>query len=216
MKKTKFLLSIILAATLVLYSATGLMAQSGPEEPKEMDLSGLTLSEIESLFPMSAEKEAAIVHSSPGVPFVVDGIRYEPEEVSLFNGQRLGFVFDSNGILHAFTSTKDLEQFVSAEFSQAGQPNTTDMESLSSLYGSFWENLGYTGRSLFVAGGIGLASLGSLNNQISSSKVDIGLTAGVLFNGVYYQGDYFYIPGGTKYYLLVKFNDLASSLVVLQ
>ena len=213
MTKKTFLVSIVLAVVLILCGATGLMAKPGPEE---MDLSGLTLSDIENLYPMSTEAEAAIVHSSPGVPFIANGIRYEPEKVSLFDGQRLRFVFDAKGVLHAFTSAKGLEQFVSAEFGQPEQMDIPDMGLLSSLYGRFWEHMGYTGRARFVAGGIGLGSLGSLNNQISSAKVDAGLTAGVLFDDVYYQGDYFVIPGGTKYYLLVAFNDRASSLAVFQ
>jgi len=112
MIKKTFLISIVLTTLLILCSATGLIAKA---ESEEIDISGLTISEIENLFPMSAEAELAIKHASPGISFVVDGVVYKPGEVSLFDGQRLRFAFDTKGTLYAFTSAKDLEEFI--EFS---------------------------------------------------------------------------------------------------
>ena len=88
----KILISVFLMIILVLCSATVVTAEP---ESNVIDLSGFTIADLENMFPMSAEEEAAIVHESPGVPFIVVDVRYDPEEIGLFNGQRLRFVFDT-------------------------------------------------------------------------------------------------------------------------
>ncbi|AKG53256.1 hypothetical protein DGWBC_0577 [Dehalogenimonas sp. WBC-2] len=66
-------------------------------------------SEVEAMYPMSAEAEAAIVHVIPMVPVNVDGTWYKAEEITLFNGQRLHFTEDKGGSLFAFTDAKSMD-----------------------------------------------------------------------------------------------------------
>jgi len=76
--------------------------------------------------------------------------------------------------------------------------------------------MGYEGWNLTVSPGLAIGDLGSKNDEMSSTRVDSGITAAVLFEDEDLQGDYFYIPGGTNYYILIAFNDLTSSLAVLE
>ena len=198
---------------LILGSTTGLIAKP---ESEEIDISGLSISEIENLFPMSAEAEAAIKHASPGISFMVDGIGYKPEEVSFFDGQRLRFAFDAKGTLHAFTSAKGLEDFITGEYGNPEQSDTSMMGMESTTMAKFWEHMGYSGQIKAIAAGMSSSSLGSINNKISSADVDGGMRGALLYDYENFQGDSFFIPGGTRYYLLMYFNDLASSIYTLQ
>lgn len=211
-KQKTLIVSIGLALLLVLSSVTGVIAKS---ELDQIDLSGLTLSEIEALFPMSTEAEAAIVHVVPEVPVIIDGVRYKPGEITLFNGQRLRFVVDTDGVLRAFTTVKGLEQFIAEEF---GQPASRGVELLSLAYGRFYEHIYYSGWALWVGPGIGISDLGFFHDKISSVQVDQGITAGVLWEHEYFTGSYFWVSGGSSYPSLVPYgwNDRASSLMVFQ
>ena len=51
---------------------------------------------------MPSESEAKLVHKEPEVPFILNGVLYQPEQIHLFDGQRLGFTIGENGILYAF------------------------------------------------------------------------------------------------------------------
>ncbi len=113
MFKKTLVFGISLALILVLGSATAVTADSSDSD--QIDISGMTLSEIVEVFPMSAEEEAAIVHTVPQVPVVIDGELYQPEDISLFNGQRLHFTVGSDGTLYAFTAAEELEKFIAEE-----------------------------------------------------------------------------------------------------
>jgi hypothetical protein len=78
-----------------------------------VDLRGLTPADMEKLYPMSSEAEAAIIHEDLPCPVIVDGVRYEGNQISLFNGKRLYYVIGENGILYAFTTAEGLEQYQS-------------------------------------------------------------------------------------------------------
>lgn len=204
----KMFVSFILALLLIFLNLVVLSAQP---DVATLDISGMTISDLENEFTMSKESEAAIAHKPLGMPVIIDGVKYESNEIQVFNGQRLRYVFDNNGLLHGFTSVKDLEEFIAVKFSQAEPEIVRD-----SLYANFWEHMGYEGWNLTVSPGIAIGDLGSKNDEMSSARVDSGITAAVLFEDEDLQGDYFYIPGGTNYYLLIAFNDLTSSLAVLE
>jgi hypothetical protein len=175
----------------------------------------ITISDFEAMFPMSKEAETSIVHKPPGVPIIINSVCYKSEDVTLFNGQRLRYIFNNNGILYAFTSVEGLEKFITKEYGELKQTNDEQIKSRS-LYANFWEDMGYEGWCLSVSSGVYIEDLGPKDNQISSAGVDSGITAAVLFEDEDYEGDYFYIPGGTNYYLLMTFNDMTSSLAVLE
>lgn len=92
-KRTVLLVSITLVLLLGLIGATAVWAQDG------------------------GEGEASLVHPIPSVPVIVDGTRYEPEEISRFNGTVLRFVITSDsareGHMYAFTSDEGLQEFLS-------------------------------------------------------------------------------------------------------
>lgn len=63
------------------------------------------------------EDEAPLVHVIPSVPVIVDGVRYEPEEISCFNGTPLQFVLTFDAVqgeyMYAFTTDEGLLEFLS-------------------------------------------------------------------------------------------------------
>ena len=74
--------------------------------------SGMSPSEIREMFPRPAEEIEAIVHRVQKVPICIDGVWYEPEEISLFNGQELFFGVPNDGRFYAFTDLRALEEFL--------------------------------------------------------------------------------------------------------
>ncbi len=212
-KRKTFIFSIGLAIILLLCSTIGVMADSDKDQ---INLSGMTLSEFEAMFPMSAEEEAAIIHGIPQVPVLIDGVLYEPEEIALFNGQRLRFAVDSEGVLNAFTSVEGIEQFIAEESDQPAPQGTPTMGIESTGYGRFYEHWWYGGSRLKVSGGIGIGNLGSWNDEISSVAVDDGVWGAVMFEHIEFGGDSFWCDGGDSYPILWLYgwNDIASSLAV--
>jgi hypothetical protein len=55
-------------------------------------------------------------YPAPSVPFIVAGKRYEPKDISHFNGQALTFVWDERAaeqeVLHAVTSADELREYL--------------------------------------------------------------------------------------------------------
>jgi hypothetical protein len=82
------------------------------------DMKGLSPSAVEARYPMSTESEAGIIQPELKIPVIIDGIRYEGNQISQFNGKRLYFVIGTDGTLYAFTSAKGLEQFQTRHFAQ--------------------------------------------------------------------------------------------------
>ena len=118
------------------------------------DLRGLSPSDIEKLYPMPPEAEAAIVHADLQVPVIIDGIRYEGSEISLFDGKRLYFVNGKDGTLYAFTSARGLEEY---QARQTGQP-TPEYNGPESM---FFKDIFYTGDKITLLTGYGYANLSS-------------------------------------------------------
>lgn len=214
-KQKTLIVSIGLALLLVLGSAVGVLSKSESDQIDVFDVTGLTLSEIEALYPMSAEAEAALVQVVPQVPVIIDGVYYEPEDITLFNGQRLRFVVDTDGVLHAFTTVKGLEQFVAEEF---GQPEPRDAGKGETRGGGGWfalyEHILYGGaeRVLWSEGQADY-TLGYMNNRSSSLYVSVGVLAGMIFEYEDLGGSYLYISENTGHPWLTYFgwNDRASS-----
>ncbi|AKG53253.1 hypothetical protein DGWBC_0574 [Dehalogenimonas sp. WBC-2] len=175
-------------------------------------------SEIEVLYPMSPEAEAAIVHVVPPCPVIIDGIRYEADEINLFNGQRLRFTVDKAGALYAFTTAKGLEVFAEAVygemiFSMAGGYGT-DATGLS--YSVFFVDMWYMGTKIPVYPGTQLPSLDAQDNTISSAQICD--QAGVyIYEYANYGGSYFYMPPGSTWTMLTfqGWNDRVSSIWAL-
>jgi hypothetical protein len=119
----KRMLSILCPITLVvgLFFGANVMAADNSQaiiEPNDIGNQRviLSLSEITAMHPMSPEDEAAIVHTVPQVPVIINGIKYDPEDVVLFNGQRLHFTVGKDKQLYAFSDVKELEEFLYSQY----------------------------------------------------------------------------------------------------
>ncbi len=215
MSRKSILAGIAITVFMIFSGSAGILAKPGP---REIDISGLDLSQIESLFPSLKAADAALVHATPKIPFQIEGITYQPDEVSLFDGQRLWYVFDNSGALLAFTSPQELEAFVEVEYAtpQAIEQSAMTATLTSTLYARFYKDIDYSGGAIYVRPGMGVSSLGYFDNIISSARVDAGIDGAALFDLEYFQGDVFWIPGGVRYYWLMAFDDMASSIMVFQ
>ncbi len=153
---------------------------------------GLSPSELEALFPMSPEKEQAIVHVIPQCPVVIDGVTYKPEDISLFNGHRLRFAEGDDGTLYAFTTAAGLEDFLAEQ--NTGQRS----DPFSSI---FYKNWMYGGDIFTLNPGYGLPDLDPIdfNDAISSTKISTYSSAAYLFEDIGLSGDYFYMSPGSNH-----------------
>lgn len=214
-KSLRIVLATMLTVLMVLVSALPVVAEGNPPVT--------SLAELERLYPMSAEAEAAIVHEIPPVPVIIDGIKYEPKEAALFNGQRLRFTPGMDGQLYAFTTVEGLETFLREQREQSGRNYGGYVPSSvltvgSTLFQYYW----FSGASVDLVVNQGDDDLGNLNNQISSLEnwgepLEYETT---LFDYTDYGGDYatFPLPGGTEFYWYWElssygWNDRAESAI---
>ena len=175
---------------------------------------GMSRAEFMAQHQTPPESEAAIVHDTPLCPVVINGIRYRPEDIHLFDGHRLGFTVGKDGVLYAFTSDEALGKFEQEQgVSMAG---STVFDTLS----YFYEHI--NGGGSWVAGppGTEIPNLSqlpvNLDNKISSEYINSAATSATLFDDYDYRGDYLDIPGNTYVPDLRSYgwNDKASSLIV--
>jgi len=171
---------------------------------------GMTLKELLDKNPPKPEIEARLVHREPKVPFILDGIRYEPKQIHLFDGQRLGFSIGKDGCLYACTDSESIQDFLNEQ--------TCTVPKSRSLYSYFYDFPYYGGPdSLSVLPNTALYSLATMDNLISSLKVSTYATSGcTLFEYENLQGDYLNIPSGTNRPDLGSYgwDNRASSMVV--
>ena len=174
--------------------------------------SGTTKEDFMAAHRMTAEAKAAIVHQEPLVPFVLDGVVYQPEQVHLFDGKQLGFTVGGDGRLYAFTSPSALENFMVEEQEAPLAPGWPPEYSV--FYGD-----PYCGGSqqLGILPGVSKPDLGPWDNVFSSMDISAYARNGcTLFDLANYQGDYFAVPGPGKWDNLSQqgWNDRASSIIV--
>jgi hypothetical protein len=141
------------------------------DQPGMLDFTGLTLEDVERLFPMTPEAEAAIVQPTPLIPVTIDGVLYEPEGVHLFDGQRLYFYVGQDKALYAFTTAKGAMAFQEAQQAYQRQPDSI-LGGTSYFYEDWW----YGGQSMYVGPGGVAGYLGALDNAISSMKTRVAWT----------------------------------------
>lgn len=152
---------------------------------------------------------------APMHPVIIDGVRYESEEINLFDGQRLRFTVDKSGTLYAFTTAKALEAFVESEYGPVFDPLDNVVITSTGLTSSkFYVDVFYVGgEPLIVSPGTELDYLGTFNNVISSAKIcdSRGVT---LYDYENYGGSSFYMPPGSSWTMLTfqGWNDRASSI----
>ena len=169
----------------------------------------LTPAQLEALYPMSSADEAKIVHAIPPCPVIIDGVKYKPEDISLFNGKRLRFIAGKDGTLYAFTTPEGLEQFQIENRSTSSIPND---------HSFFYRDMLYSGESFGIAPGNGYPYLSQMgmDKAISSTEATTAAAWSYLYESTTFQGDSFAMPGGSNYSMLIfqGWNDRASSVYV--
>lgn len=234
-KRKALLASLSLVLLVGLFSSMGVMAQGDrPEDAvgyytkdgqvhwlvAGAEIEGIkvvTEAEFQEKFKMSPEAEAAIVHQVPPCPVVIDGTRYEPAQIHLFDGQRLGFTVGNDGVLYAFTTEEGMERFQEEQRKlRSGQGTSESDSSILDTLSHFYEHWFYGGASVACSPGVGFATLGPLDDKISSFRANSAASKVRLFEHAWFQGNCFERPGGTNISWLWWFgwNDRASSVAV--
>jgi len=182
---------------------------------------GLTKEEYNKKYQISPEEEAAIIHDVPPCPVIINGIKYEPEQIHLFDGQRLRFTVDNKNTLYAFTTEEGIDEFHQKQRELLSKEINPDVSPMNAGYSFFYEDMDFGGRCLAVPSGYPegyLPELGVMDDTISSFWLDSGIYKACLYEDPYYYGDVFERVGGTKISWLWVFgwNDKASSLKVIE
>lgn len=191
----------------------------------QIDVTGMTPADVEALFPDS--EEAVIVHQVPDYPVIVDGVRYEPAEITRFNGQVLRFVGDERaqkeGVIHAFTTVAGLEQYLQEQWGwPSSQESTTADAQIAGFWTNFYEHWWYGGAVFGSAPGVGWPDLrvapAGWNDRISSVQVATEASWATLYEDVNFGGAQFWMQSGSNYPVLWwhGWNDRASSVIVWQ
>jgi len=188
---------------------------------QDEEMNEMTEEEYNEEYRLSPERESKIVHEVPPCPVIIDGIKYEPEQIHLFDGQRLRFTVDNENNLYAFTTEEAINRFHQEQRELLSREAPGDVVLMSAGYSYFYENMYYGGSSLAVPPGYPggyVANLGVMNDKISSFTLDGGIYKACLYEDLNYGGDVFERVGGTSISLLWIFgwNDRASSLIVYE
>lgn len=172
--------------------------------------------EAQILLAVAKKSESKIVHDIPPYPVIIDGTKYEPVEISLFDGKQLGFTVGNDGLLYAFTTEKALADFQKTQITENN--NTQVPRLLDDPYSYFYEDWLYGGSSCYLIPGEQIATLGILDDKISSFKASSVASKVRLYDGPDFTGDYFERPGGTQISMLTPlgWNDRASSIIAYE
>ncbi|MCL0094468.1 hypothetical protein M1N58_01020 [Dehalococcoidales bacterium] len=207
-KRKVLLASISLVLLLGLFGGTAVMGQGDRPEDKVI---------FSDDFPAGAEDKVIIselgevdlleelrravdmyrgefVHQAPARPLIIDGIRYEPEQIRLFDGQWLGFVLGNDGMLYAFTTPEETVKFMEQQMEKRELRSGQETSSGPSY---FYEHWFYGGWSFPVWPGWWANLFGKYNNEISSVKATAAARWTVLYDGHNRTGESFSIQGAT-------------------
>ncbi len=221
--KKKIVLSLCFPILLIVLLVGPVAAKPFPENYSHQD-SGVGVantqyskpSEIVSMFPMSKDAEAEIVHVVPMCPVIIDGIQYTAEEIAIYNGQRLHFTVDKAGSLFAFTDAKAMEAFIENEYGPVFELAADDELLLARIIESeLFEHWFYSGAVKGVLPWEHMPQLYLIgwDNRISSARITQAAPV-TLWDYVWYGGDSFTMnPGSTHSILALEgWNDRASSI----
>lgn len=219
--KSKIVLSLVFSLLLMAFFSGAVAAKSLSGEYFNQDSDDsyapsqyLKPSEIVSLFPMLEDAEAKVTHAIPQCPVIINGIKYKPEEITKFNGQRLHFTTDKAGSLYAFTDAKAMEAFIENEYGPVFELAINDKDVLAlSSQSELFENWLYSGDVLFLSPGNQLPQLFGWDNRISSAKITSSAPV-TLWDSAWYGGDSFTMMPGSNHSALAfeGWNDRASSI----
>lgn len=200
----------------LLVDEDGWVIHDAPAAKDIRELSIQSLAEFEALFPPNPDGEF-IIHDIPHLPVVIDGVRYEPEDIRLFNGQVLRFVLDDEaireGVIYAFTTPEGLERFVKERWGVElfeDRPEPVIAAAIYSVLHEHWR-LGGTGLALPHPNYYPHLGVYDFDNITSSASTGPGPVT--LYDGYLFTGNSVLLRAGTTYDFLWWFNDKASSVV---
>ncbi|ADJ25799.1 hypothetical protein Dehly_0485 [Dehalogenimonas lykanthroporepellens BL-DC-9] len=204
--KKRFLM-VFMSLTLL----AGMMGGGSVVAADEGKTQVVTLSNFDILFPMPADLEKAIVHDIPKTPVIIDGVLYQPEQISSFDGQRLHFTSGKDGKEYAFTTSESLEKFLVSEFGTGWKGPGEGYGILAEGNNVFFKDWYFGGGYVSYWSGTSVPNLGSFTNSISSMRLTNSVTLCDLVN---YGGDTrMYVYGVYTSLFFDGWNDKASSLV---
>jgi hypothetical protein len=181
-----------------------------------VDFSGMTESEILEKIKMSPEAEAKIVHEVPPCPVIIDGTKYQPEQVHLFDGQQLGFITGKEGLLYAFTTEDGIHRFMKEQNSPDAALEKKELALTKDTMSHFYLDAFCAGDKLDVAYTEDYIALSSLwDNLLSSMQVSTECTYCRIYDYENFQGDFHQTSAGdTEQWLnYYGWNDRASSIL---
>lgn len=164
----------------------------------------------ESRSPRALQREGRVL---PRVPVVVDGVRYAPEEMSGFQGQRLFYVADpeaiEQGFVWAFTTVAGADEHLAREAAEPRLEKTCPIARFNKVAygtGTDWLIM-YCGQTTSYVGS-------NWNNTIS--YVEGGGSYTILYSIDSFGGDTFTVAGGATVQDLhpYGFNNRTSSIKV--
>ena len=166
-----------------------------------------------------------LVHKTPKVPVVIDGVRYEPEDIHRFDGRPLYMIVDlaEPDVLTGFTKQRDFRAAADAKKGELDASITSQFA--AGQYADYFSSDECTGDKLTVHSGWAINDLravqrgcvlwwcaGDWNDAISSVWINGSQT---MNSDIHYGGDWFYIVGwGCLNASPYGFDNIASSLNV--
>lgn len=181
-----------------------------------VNFGGMTEQEILEQIKMSPEDEAKIVHEVPPCPVIIDGVKYEPEQIHLFDGQQLGFITGKDGRLYAFTTEEGIHQFMKDQNYPTTSVNETSSVATTDTMSHFYVDALYAGGKLDLVYYASFSYLSSAwDNVISSMQISGSCIYCRLYDYPSFQGDYHQASAGAGQPWLTWFgwNDRASSIL---
>jgi hypothetical protein len=173
----------------------------------------------------AAEAAAAIVHNTPKVPVVIDGVQYAPEDIHRFDGRALYMIVDvaQPDVLLAFTRQSDFRAAVDERKAAAKGGDTSQF--VPGQYADYFSGDDCTGDKLTIYSGWGVNDLravgrgcflgwcpGDWNDVISSLWINGSQT---LYSDIQYGGATIWVGGwGCLNLSPHGFDNIASSLNV--
>ncbi len=143
------------------------------------------------------------VHKAPVAPFVVDGVRYAPEQISKFDGRPLYFVVDMAKPLEmvGYTNKSDFDAAVTLANQKAGGIGTQQAGQYVTLYAGDemtgdWMNVNSPYGINYLAGvnrGCGLFGCAGNWDNVASSIFINGRVS--VYDDIEYRGSWLYLAG---------------------